>query len=316
MTLAFAVVIAWITVLVILLVLHPDRVGYAYLLPILVFLVLLAMLPARFPLRDEYDVAHAFGGVVRSAPLLGPVLLGLFAIALFNSSLWLAGNEMGVGRIALVVVLTLGILLPVVRAQLRNRLGHVLRQYATRFEDSHDERSAGLMREILLAAPDAKTEEIKQCVDTVVQDHWPEQPENLVPELETSERKILLAPVTIRLVLTALLVGLIVLIYVYVLAWVAVPPDVATSWTGDTSPQLHVNFVASFAVPGLPYLRACLLLSLIATAGFLGSATLDERVSAPLTDAILGAPVSRFLVLALPYKSMVREAWTSAAPPT
>ncbi|MDQ1699420.1 MAG: hypothetical protein QOG34_1283 [Frankiaceae bacterium] len=137
-------------------------------------------------------------------------------------------------------------------------------------------------------------------------DHWPSNSvKKYLPELEQSERKALLAPVTIRLLLTALLVGLIVLTYVYLLAWVAVPVHIASDWIRHAPPVTHVHVGVRVAVPRGAYFRVSGLLSLIATAAFLGSAALDKRVARPLTDAILGAPVTRLLILALSYRAMV-----------
>jgi hypothetical protein len=137
-------------------------------------------------------------------------------------------------------------------------------------------------------------------------DHWPSNSvKKYLPELEQSERKALLAPVTIRLLLTALLVGLIVLTYVYLLAWVAVPVHIVSDWIRHAPPVTHVHVGVRVAVPRGAYFRVSGLLSLIATAAFLGSAALDKRVARPLTDAILGAPVTRLLILALSYRAMV-----------
>jgi hypothetical protein len=303
--LVVALLIVWITALVILLIHDPKSVSYAYVLPAIVVLALVSLLPTRFPLRDVYDVVLSFGGAVRSAPLLGPVLLGIFAIALFDADLWRAAFELNGGRIAEVLALTLGTLVLVVRARLRSQLEAVLLERTEFLDRSRDERSSRMRREIRLADGEVTPAVIEECAAAVCGDYWPERPADRVPEFKQSEGKTLLAPVTMRLLLTAVLVGSIVLAYVYVLSWVAVPTDVAKDWISRGSPVAHV---------GGAHFRVAALLSCIATAAFLGSAALDERVGGPLTNAILGEPATRFLVLALPYGSMVEEARGSAAP--
>jgi hypothetical protein len=313
--LAMAVLLAWLTALVILLVHDWVSVLYAYIVPAGVVAALVWVLPTRFPLRDQYDVMMSLRGVVRSAPLLGPVLLGLFAIAVFNSSLWRAAEQLQGWRIAVVLLLTVGPLILVVRARLRGQLGHVLRTRAARLAGPEGKRSDRLQHEIELAVSDATPEEIERCVGAVLADYWPKQPVKQVPELAESEGNALLAPVTMRLLLTVLLVGSIVLVYVYVLAWVVVPTDVAKAWIIYGSTVAHVNLlVVHFTVPGGAYFRVSALVSSIATAAFLGAAAFDDRVERPLTDAILGEPVTRFLVLALPYHTAVRESRGSSAP--
>jgi MFS family permease len=315
LALVLAVLIAWLTALVILFVHDWVSVLYAYVAPAFVVGALVFALPTRFPLRDQYDVALSVGGVVRSAPLLGPVLLGLFAIAVFNSSLWRAAEQLHSWRIAAVLALTIGPLVLVVRARLRGQLGDVLQTRADCLAHSGSERSDRLQREIKLAVSDATPEEIERCVAAVLADYWPEQPAEYASELEASEGKVLLAPVTMRLLLTVLLVGSIVLVYVYVLAWVAVPADVAKAWIVHGSAVAHVNLlVVHLVLPGGAYFRVSVLLSSIATAAFLGAAAFDDRVERPLTEAILGEPAARFLILALPYYTAVRKSRRSSAP--
>lgn len=313
-SLVLAVLIAWLTALIILLVHDWVSVLYAYVAPAFVVMVLVLALPIRFPLRDQYDVVLSVKGVIRSAPLLGPVLLGLFAIAVFNSSLWRAAEQLHSWRIAAVIALTIGPLVLVVRARLRGQLGAVLQTRAACLVGPESEWSDRLQREIRLAVSDATPEEIERCVAAVLADYWPEQPVKHAPKLEASEGKALLAPVTMRLLLTVLLVGSIVLVYVYVLAWVVVPTDVAKAWIMHGSAVDHVNLLVHFAVPGGAYFRVSVLLSSIATAAFLGAAAFDNRVERPLTDAILGEPVTRFLVLALPYHTAVRKSRGSSTP--
>jgi hypothetical protein len=306
---AATVLLAWLTVLVILLVIKPAAAAGAYLVPALVGLGVLAVFATVLPVRDRSDLSFALGGGFRSAPLLAAVLLGLFAVALFNSGLWLDADKLGAGRIAGVVALTLGILLLIVRAHLRGRLDHVLDErtdYLTQsLTQSPDECSDRLEEELAHVASDEEREDVKRWVDAVLPDHWPEQPYTLLAEIKSSERKVLLAPVTLRLVLSVLIVGLIVSFYLYVLAWVAVPADVVKRWTGDQSPTVAVNVgLGHLSLPGAPYVLVAALLGLVATAAFLGSATLDDRIASPFNDSIVVAPVTRFLVLALPYRSM------------
>jgi hypothetical protein len=314
-SLVVAVLIAWLTALIILLVHDWVSVLYAYVAPAIVAVAMVLALPTRFPLRDHYDVALSLRGVVRSAPLLGPVLLGLFAIAVFNSSLWRAAEQLHSWRIVAVLALTIGPPLLVVRARLRGQLRDVLQTRTACLAGSEGERSHQLQRELTLAIGDATPEEIEQGVAAALADYWPEEAVKRAPELEASEEKTLLAPVTMRLLLTVLLVGSIVLIYVYVLAWVVVPTDVAKAWIMHGSAVAHVNLlVIHFAVPGGAYFRVSVLLSCLATAAFLGAAAFEERVERPLTNAILGEPVTRFLVLALPYHAAVRKSRGSSAP--
>ena len=302
---AATVLLAWLTVLVILLVVKPAAAAGAYLVPALVGLGVLAVFATVLPLRDRSDLSFALGGGFRSAPLLAAVLLGLFAVALFNSGLWLDANKLGAGRIAGVVALTLGILLLIVRALMRGRLDHALDERTAYLTKSPDECSDRLEKELAHVASAEEREDVKRWVDAVLPDHWPKEPSALLAEIKSSERKVLLAPMTLRLVLSVLVVGLIVSIYVYVLAWFAVPADVVKAWTHDQSPMVAVNVgLVHLSLPGAPYVLVAALLGLVATAAFLGSATLDDQIASPFNDSIVVAPVTRFLVLALPYRSM------------
>lgn len=300
--LVFLLLLAWLITLAALLERHSGAVLATHIVPVVLVLVG-GVVTRRVPLRDAQDVALSMAGVVRGAPLLAPLVLAFLFLPSLSSDVWSVANALSSGRLIGVAVVAVGVLLLVVRSQLRRELQVVMTQRAQALARSLT-RAERTRYEGLQANPTGTKGIIGSYPDELLDSYWPPRAGDYVPYLAVSERNTLLGPLGFRLVLTTTVLGVVLTLYVYLLAAVTVSPHVATDWLGHPIPLHHVRLLLSITLPAGPYLRVSALLGIVATATFLGFAMIEERFASALTDALLGGPVDRLLVLALPYLAL------------
>jgi hypothetical protein len=299
----FLIVVGWVILIMVLFNHNPLRAVEVFVAPtVMCLLIVLVFFPRIFPLRDLQDVAASFVGIVRSAPLLAPLVLVLLILPLLQADVWRIANQLSQTRIVGVLALTVVVLLIVVRSILGKKLPAVLEARAV--ELCKSPRRVGMTRKGV--APAVKWEDLSwptELTDERLESYWPPDGGEYVPYLMASERRILLAPLTVRLALTTTVVGFGLMVYMYALACVTVSTNLADSWIKPvgTVHELHIWFVA---LPGDVYVRVAVLLGLVATAAFLSFAIIDDRLSTALREAWLEGPVDRFLVLAIPYVAL------------
>lgn len=298
-TLAVVALVAWPITLAVLLNTHSSQALATHLVPA-ALIIGIALVTRRLPMRDAQDAALAMRGVVRGAPLLAPLVLVFLFLPALSSDVWRVADRLTQGRIIALIVIAVVVLLLVVRSQLRGELDGVVSQRSGALSESSS-RAALTRRTAAAASGEATRPLIESLSDELLDAWWPSRSRDYVPYLAASERETLLAPLAVRLTITTLTFGLVLTAYIYCLTSVTVPPKLVQEWVGHVVPLHHLHIVATLTLPAGPYLRLAALLGTVATATFLGFVIIEERFAAALTDALLRAPVDRFLGLALPY---------------
>ena len=110
-----------------------------------------------------------------------------------------------------------------------------------------------------------------------------------------------------RLVPTTAVVGVAASLYLYLVAAVAVPRSVASSWSGERISTTRVDLLWEVVFPCGPYVEVALFLGVAATAIFLALVLTDERYSVALTDALLHEPAYRSLAVGVPYLALMAD---------
>lgn len=255
-------------------------------------------------LRDAQDVALALGGVIKSAPLVAPVVLIVLFLPALSADVWRVAGELSAGSLLIVGALSVGLLFVVVRLQLGSQVEQMVSQRAEHLSDV-SERAEMTRKQILAASGDDSEALMEGMSDSRVDGSWPVAGEEYAPYLRAAAGETLQAPLTGRLALTIGVVGILFSAYVYLLCSAVVPAGIAGEWSAVAVPSTNVDaFGASIHFHGGPYLSLAALLGLAATATFLSFALVEERFAKALTDALLRDPTDRFLILALPYMSL------------
>lgn len=255
-------------------------------------------------LRDAQDVALALGGVIKSAPLVAPVVLIVLFLPTLSADVWQVAGSFSAASLLIVGALSVGLLFIVVRLQLGGQVEQMVSQRAEHLCDTSVR--AQLTRDQVLAATDADGEALLEDMsDSNVSDAWPVAGEEYGPYLRAIAGETLQAPLTSRLALTVGVVGILFSAYVYLLCAAVIPVQIAEEWSKVAVPSTEIALLGiSIPILGGPYLSLAALLGLAATATFLSFALVEERFAEALTDALLRDPTDRFLVVALPYVSL------------
>lgn len=68
---------------------HVLRAVEVFVAPtVFCIVILFVVFPRMFPLRYVQDVAASFAGIIRSAPLLAPLVLVLLIVPLLQADVW------------------------------------------------------------------------------------------------------------------------------------------------------------------------------------------------------------------------------------
>lgn len=277
--------------------------AFAYLLPI-GLAATYGMTSRLLRLRDAQDVALALGGVIKSAPLVAPVVLIVLFLPALSADVWLVAGDLSARSLLIVGALSVGLLFVVVRLQLGGQVEQMVSQRAEHLSDV-SQRSE-LTRKQLLATTGEDGEALMEGMsDSNVDGAWPVAGEEYAPYLGAAVGETLQAPLTGRLGLTIAIVGILFSAYIYLLCLAVVPIGIARNWSHAAVPSRNVDLLGiSITFHGGPYLSLAALLGIAATATFLSFALVEERFANALTDALLRDPTDRFLVVALPYVNL------------
>lgn len=162
---------------------------------------------------------------------------------------------------------------------------------------------------MLAATGEENQQLVRELPAEQLEDAWPLSGEEYAPYLAAAEGHVLRRPLTARLLITTAVIGLLLTGYVYALLAATVPPDLAAGWTAAAVPQHKVSLSGlSLTLPGGAYIALAALLGVFATAIFLAFVVTEDRVAVALAEALLREPIDRFLVLALPFTSLVEWA--------
>ena len=258
-------------------------------------------------LREAQDFALALGGVVRSAPLIAPVVLIVLFLPALSADVWQVADELSPASLLVVGVASVGLLFLVVRIQLGREVEITVERRA-RYLCDHTERSELTGQQLEAAEPDSVAL-LETMPEQSVEDAWPAAGEEYGPYLHAAAGETLRSPLAGRLALTIGVVAVLFTGYIYILCAAVVPADLATEWTGTVAPSTHIQaFGASITLYGGAFLNLAALMGLAATATFLSFALIEERFSKALAGALLQDPIDRLLVLALPYVSLWEQA--------
>lgn len=302
---AGALVLAWIASAVAVALTAPAQLVFTHGIPIAgATLVGLALRSLR--VREARDVIAGLAGVGRSAPFLAPVVLVAILLPALTADVWeLAAatdstNLIGAG------LASIGVLLLLVARQLRRELEPAFvarcRSLTARATVPEDTRAA------LMASVDPDTARvIGELPSENLNEAWPRGGEEYAPYLVAAEGGSLRRPLAARLLITTAAIALLLTGYIYVLLAVIVPRPVATTWANA---EIGVREILGTGIlaPGDAYIAMAVLLGIFATAIFLAFTVTEERVATALTEALLREPIDRFLLLALPFVSLVEWA--------
>jgi hypothetical protein len=296
--------VAWITLGVMPLVTGDPIVSLvAYGLP-LAGIGLYAVSTRALRLRDAQDVALALGGVIKSAPLVAPVVLIVLFLPALNADVWEVAESLSASSLLLLGAASVGLLFIVVRLQLGSEVERMLEQRSTALCDLPD-RAHRTRRGISQSVEEEDAKVLEGIGDHEIERAWPAEGEEYAPYLSAAAGGVLQGPLTARLALTVSVIAVLLAGYIYILISAGIPGSLASSWSHSDVASTEVSFLgATVTLHGGPYLRLAGLLGLAATATFLSFALVEERFASALTEALLRKPTDQFLLLALPYLSL------------
>jgi hypothetical protein len=254
-----------------------------------------------FRLRDAQDFALALGGVLKSAPLVAPVVLIVLFLPALSADVWQVASSLTPASLLVVGVVSVGLQFVVVRLQLGSEVANTVQQRAEHLSDL-SERSELTRAQLIAINGNEGSALLEGIPDATVEKSWPTAGEEYAPYLQAAAGGSLQSPLTGSLALTVGAVCLLLTAYVYLLCSAVVPAGLAADWTGMAAPGTELHLLgATVTLHGGAFLNLAALLGLAATATFLSFALVEERFAKALTDALLREPTDRFLVLALPY---------------
>lgn len=264
-------------------------------------------------LRDLGDIAVALAGIVKSAPLLAPIVVIVLFLPALSRDVWEVAAQLSLTSIVLTGVLSVGILLVVVWRQLGSEVETTLRERAGALCDlgNRGQRTRAALRANL--DKDEGPELLEDFTDEELEHAWPLAGEEYAPYLHAASGATFRRPLLGRLLLTVTLVTAILFSYIYLLTSAVIAGSLAERWSASTPPSTELHPLGiSVTLHGGPYLTLAVLLGLVASATFLAFVLVEERFAAALTGALLRDPGERFLLLALPYLAL-REHQLSAS---
>jgi MFS family permease len=259
-------------------------------------------------LREAQDLAMALGGVVKSAPLIAPVVLVVLFLPTLSADVWQVADKLSPTSLLIVGAASVGLLFIVVRLQLGSETEQTVEVRARQLCDL-SERSELTRGQLTTADGEENGPLLESMADSSLEEAWPAAGEEYAPYLHATGGETLRSPLTGRLALTVGVVGVLFSAYIYVLCSAVVPSGLAAEWTGASAPAAQIELLGlTVTLYGGAFLNLAALLGLAATATFLSFALIEERFAKALAGALLQDPTDRFLVLALPYVTLWEEA--------
>lgn len=270
-------------------------------------LLVLGLVTRQVDIRSARDVAVAVAAIPKAAPLIAPLVLVVLVLPSLSEDVWKVADELDTTRLAVLSVITVGLLFVLVNHQLRAELPQVLVARATalvaastRIEETRDVLRSRLRGETLeLASTEA---------DAFIADAWPTDGAQYAEFIAANSHRKLTRPLLARLGVCVLFVAAAVSVYLYALVSVIVDPAVVAGWIDEPVPQRTVDVLGlAVDLPGSSYLAMTGLLGCLAVATFLAFVLIEERFSVAFGDALLRLPADRLLALALPFLHLTEE---------
>ncbi len=241
--------------------------------------------------------------VARGIPLLFPVALIVIFLPLFSADLWEAADDLEPWLIGVVAGLAVIPVLFMLRYQLLRLVEAVFLARAEDIENATRpvEETLKDLRGVLDKAEVAVLER-GPLLDYLEKALRPDHPSEYAPATAALVTPSFKKQITQRLLSLVIAVATITALYVYVLAWTAIPVATVSDWTGSSPPTADFTLIWwEITAPTGVFLVVAALLGVIATAVFLAFVVTEERYSTALADALVHEPVGECLVLAVPY---------------
>ncbi len=254
--------------------------------------------------RDAEDLALALAGVIKSAPLLAPVVVIVLFLPALSRDVWEVAAQISLTSLVCVGMLSVGLLFAVVRMQLGREVEVMLAERATAL-GALGGRGGRTRSGLEVALDEENPKWLRDFSDEELEAAWPKEGAEYAPYLFSATGNVFSRPLAARLLLTIAVVGVLLFIYIYLLSSAVVAGPLAERWSGASLPSVHLDLVVTtITLYGGPYLKLAGLLGLVATATFLAFALVEERFASALTAGLLREPGEGFLVLALPYLAL------------
>ncbi len=300
----------------------------------IVLAVLVAIEYGFAGLRDTFGVALAVTGglylivrfvknglgvdrkaLLRSIPLLFPLVLLLLFAPLVTADLWRVADAAEATRLIWLAILILIPLVLVLIGRLVGSLPNVVSDTGAALAADSDSARAVDPLVGRLAGPYAGSWVLNNGRGMLRSGFDPSLVEDFSPYLAEIVRRPLKRAVVVRTVVMLAGLGVCVFGYLYALGLILVPADVARDWSQSQSSHFPVTVLWwHLSIPADPYLEVAALLSIVALGAFLAFLTVEESYSRAMADALLHEPVREFMLLALPYTRLRERAILGKAP--
>lgn len=244
--------------------------------------------------------------VAKGTPLILPVTLTVVLIPLLTSELWQAAASLEPRHLATLAILAVGPILLAFWRQVRARVPAELMAALERVADDPLAPQRALERLVRVAGEGQERDRLRERFGPELNALFRT---GIGTEQREAVRDALTAPlrrqVTSRLLSTAVGLGLVVAVYLYGLAWIVVPVQVAQDWTGSVVRMVTLETPAGEVhAPYGPFVAVALILGALATAVLLAFVLTDEGYAGGLTRALLREPVEAGMEFALPYAAL------------
>jgi hypothetical protein len=241
-----------------------------------------------------------------AVPLLLPVALVVVFLPLLTQDLWILGDEIG---IQLVSVAAVALAPPLLFLALRYRRTEVEAQFSTALQRLVV--SGAIRDELLVAIKSAP----RETVEEPPSDDWmwgqlkgayegPNRAEELTL-IANQIRGPFRRQCIYRLFRLAAGAATLSGVFVFVLAWAAIPVSTSARWIGHSVDMTTVSFASiSFELPVAPYVSVAALLAVVATAALVAFALTEDQYSEALGEVLVSRPAERCVLLGLAFRSL------------
>jgi hypothetical protein len=305
------ILVSWVGLAVLVTIEH----GFAGLLDtygIAVVLTGVLYLPVRL-FRNGLGVD--LKALLRSIPLLFPLVLLLLFAPLVTADLWQVADAAETTRLIWLAILILVPLALVLIGRLIGSLPSVV--VDTGMALAADPNAARAVDPLVkrLAGPYAGSWVLNNGGAILQSGFDRSLVRDFSPYLAEVVRRPIRRAVVVRTMLMLGGLGICVFAYLYALSVILVPSDVAQEWShAPTSNSAITIFGLNLSIPADPYLGVSILLSIVALGAFLAFLTVEETYSRAMAGALLHDPVREFMLLALPYTRLRERAILGEAP--
>jgi hypothetical protein len=237
--------------------------------------------------------------LLRSMPLLFPLVLLLLLVPLVTQDLWRVAVTMGATRLVILAFLTVLPLAIVFGRRLIVSLPAVISETSTSIATNAQSVSEVQYLVERLVGSYAGSWVLNHGRTMIQQGYEVKASREYAPFLTAVVKRPALA---FRTAIMLIGLGTAVFAYLYLLAVILVDSTVAREWSKDLVPAGHVELLgAGITFLGGPYIAIAALLGIVALGAFLALLTVEESYSRAMAGALVNEPVKDYLLLSLPY---------------